>query len=126
MRSEHEWISRLVCSLYILGIVIVSLLPRNLLLSGTVPHLDKVGHLIAYTGLGFLIGMSFRRGNGRLLMTLFAIGLGFLLEWGQSFIPGREMSLADGIVNTFGVLLGLIFWRQWGGFFSRWLYHRLG
>ena len=31
-----------------------------------------------------------------------------LIEYGQSFIPGREMSLADLIANALGILLFLL------------------
>jgi hypothetical protein len=33
------------------------------------------------------------------------------LSWVQSFVPGRDMSLVDGIANTLGVIAGMVlFW----------------
>ena len=100
--------------LYVLGIIFVSLIPGGVFPSGGMSYMDKVGHFLAYSGLGFLIGLTFRSRNGRLLVALSAICLGFLLEWGQSFIPGRDMSLADGLVNTCGVIMGMFIYHWWG------------
>jgi VanZ family protein len=52
---------------------------------------------------------------------LCTITLGFLLEGGQSFVPGREMSLADGIVNTCGVTTGMLLFNWQGRAVENWL-----
>ncbi|MBE2224219.1 MAG: VanZ family protein, partial [Anaerolineae bacterium] len=106
MNVNRERSFQVLFVLYLLGVIFVSLIPGTVFLSSSVAHLDKVGHFFAYTGLGFLIGLTFRHRNGRLLVAVGVIFLGFLLEWGQSFVPGRDMSLADGLVNTCGVILG--------------------
>jgi VanZ family protein len=119
--KRERW-KHLLLGLYIMGIIVVSLMPGDLVPSSfSGLHLDKVGHFLAYTGLGFLICLTFLSRNGRLAATLFAIGLGFLLEWGQSFVPGRQMSFADGLVNTCGVFFGLLLFQLWGQSFSEWL-----
>ena len=106
--AKREWGLRMLLVAYLLGIILVSLTPGEFVPSSSQLHMDKVGHFLAYGGLGFLIGLTFPRGNGRFVAVLAIIGMGFLLEWGQSFVPGREMSLADGLVNTCGVLIGLL------------------
>lgn len=108
MNVNRERSLQVLFAMYVLGIILVSLIPGEIFPSSSVSHMDKVGHFFAYTGLGFLIGLTFPGRNGRLFVALGVIILGFLLEWGQSFVPGRDMSLADGIVNTCGIIFGLL------------------
>ena len=35
------------------------------------------------------------------------IPLGGLVEWGQSFVPGRTASMGDAVANALGVFLGI-------------------
>ena len=111
---SHKRPLQVLLLLYIGGIIVVSLTPGDLITVNSAQHVDKVGHFIAYTGLGLLLGLTVSGRNGRLLAALGAIGLGFLLEWGQSFVPGRAMSLADGLVNTGGVIFGLLLIKKGG------------
>lgn len=96
---------RVVLPLYILAIIAVSVVPSG----GGVPlwNLDKVGHYLAYTGLAVLVCIRFDGPARRVWGLLGAIALGAALELIQSQIPGRDMSLLDGLVNTAGVLTGL-------------------
>jgi len=112
---------RLLLILYVVGIILVSLAPGEVVPASNVRHMDKVGHFIAYTGLGFLIELTFESRNARFLAVLCAIALGFLLEGGQSFVPGREMSLADGLMNTCGVLAGILLFYWKGRAVEDWL-----
>ena len=104
---------RLVLLFYILLVVVVSLLPSSGEAS-TWP-IDKVGHFVAYAGMAILALLSFDTWTDRLAALVGAIGLGALLEWGQSFIPGRDMSWVDGIANASGVAVGAVFF----GFYGR-------
>lgn len=119
--AKRERVLQALFLLYVAGIILVSLLPADMVSVSSQQHMDKVGHFLAYSGLGFLIGLTFPGRNGRLLAALGAIGMGFLLEWGQSFVPGREMSLADGIVNTCGVLAGMLLFYWRGRAVENWL-----
>jgi len=65
--------------------------------------------------------LSFGSRTAQSLALLSAVGLGALLEWGQSFVPSREMSLIDQIVNTLGVLSGALFFRYQGHALMDWL-----
>jgi VanZ family protein len=69
---------------------------------------DKITHFLGYAGLAILALLSFQRLIPRLLALIGAVGLGALLEWGQSFVPGRDMSLLDGVANSLGVLAGAL------------------
>ena len=101
--------SPIVRGLFWFGVVAVSvtsLLPHTALPS--VGVWDKAQHFIAYAGLGGLgwLGYPDRRHVVMLLVGLIALGAG--LEVGQSFVPGRAMSMGDVMANTLGVLGGLI------------------
>ena len=95
-----------VLPVYTLGIIAVSVMPP----SGGTPawNFDKVGHYLAYAGLGMLVCFALRGSAERVWGLLGAVGLGAVLELVQSQIPGWDMSLADGVVNTVGVLTGLV------------------
>ena len=85
------------------AVIILSLLP-----SGGVPfwHADKIAHFLAYAVMAVLALSGFRSRLFRPTALFCAVGLGTLLEWAQSFVPGRDMSLIDGIANTLGVFSG--------------------
>ncbi len=102
---------RFVLLIYVLLVILASLLPSGGI---SVGNSDKVGHFFAYAGMAILALLSFEGKSARLAALLGAVGLGTLLEWGQSFVPGRDMSLADGITNALGVLVGALFFRFYG------------
>ena len=68
---------------------------------------DKVYHLIGYGWLGFLPLFAFARGGTARNAAYLMIPLGALLEWGQSFVPGRASSMMDAVANAVGVFLGI-------------------
>ncbi len=109
---------RIVLLVYVLLVILASLLPSG---GVSVGNSDKVGHFFAYGGMAILALLSFAGKSARLAALLGAVGLGALLEWGQSFIPGRDMSLADGITNALGVLAGALFFRFYGHSLLDWI-----
>ena len=74
---------------------------------------DKVGHLIAYATLMGWFGQLFTRITRQLLLCLFFILLGAILEFLQSMNPHRSYELADMLANSLGVLLGWWLTRAW-------------
>ena len=114
---------RLACPLYVLLVVSVSLFPSRGL---SFWHLDKIGHFLAYSGMAILAFLTFNNTTARLSALVFAIGLGAVLEWGQSWVPGRDMSLVDGIANTLGVLSGVLLFRFRGRALAEWLKSYVG
>ena len=102
----------LIFALYVLLVIFVSLVP-----SGGISlwHIDKIGHFLAYAGMAILALLTFDSGIARISALIFAVALGAALEWGQSFVPGRDMSLLDGIANTLGVLSGTLLFRRCRG-----------
>lgn len=68
---------------------------------------DKVLHLVGYAWLGVLPLFAFVRGDTARNVAYCLIPLGGLLEWGQSFVPGRASSMMDAVANAVGVFLGI-------------------
>jgi len=115
---------RIALLIYVLLVILVSLLPNG---GVSVGNSDKFGHFFAYGGMSVLALLSFDSKPARLVALLGAVGLGALLEWGQSFVPGRDMSLADGIANALGVLVGALSFRFFGYILLNWIRpHRSG
>lgn len=104
MTSHHF---RLLFSLNLIFIIIASLVPSSM---PSVWHLDKVGHFAAYGSLFALALFAFQATKTRISIFFLAVGLGIMLEWLQSFVPGRDMSILDAITNTVGLIFGLIFY----------------
>lgn len=105
--------------IYTLLIIFVSLAPINQGIP--MQNGDKAGHFLAYTGLSLLVCLAFAKRNQQIAALLLALGLGFLLEWGQSFVPGRDMSALDGLANSLGILTGIIIYYFQGDILKRWL-----
>lgn len=105
--------------IYTLLIIFVSVIPMNQ--NMPVQNGDKVGHFLAYTGLALLVCLAFPKRNEQIVALVLALGLGFSLEWIQSFIPGRDMSAWDGLANSLGILTGIILYQFQGQTFKRWL-----
>lgn len=77
--------------------------------------LDALLNLIIYMPVGLLCatllpGTPWIR---TLLATLLGCEFSFLMEFGQTFFPGRFPSLSDLGLNTVGSLAGALIWRYW-------------
>ncbi len=81
------------------------------LLFATPNLLQKILHVLNYAVLAFLWVWTLERVIPRvsryLLAFAIAVGLGVMLEWCQTMVPGRFGSLADVFLNTLGVVIGL-------------------
>jgi VanZ family protein len=55
--------------------------------------------------------VSYEKRGGQISAVLLTVVIAVLLEWGQSFVPGRLATLADGVTNILGLLAGvLLYW----------------
>jgi VanZ family protein len=99
--------------LYWLLILILTSLP-----GADVPNVhinDKIEHLLAYGGLGFLLNLSLRIQNKisiikkypALFTVLIVSTYGALDELHQLFIPGRSCDILDWTSDTIGVIIGV-------------------
>ena len=107
-----HWIITLI---YVCLITILSHQPADNI-SGFSPgtkNIDKLFHFIEFSILGFLIFGSLSMNSkefDQILSLSIKIGILFscLDEYHQSFIDGRDSSLADLIFDVFGVFFGTI------------------
>ena len=71
-----------------------------------IDSLDKVVHLLVYYIFAVFGYRALQNKRYYPYLCLGIIAYGGLLELGQSYIPGRDMSAYDLLANTIGVLLG--------------------
>ena len=87
-----------------IAVGVVSLLPRDAL--PVTGMWDKLEHAAAYAILCVIGVVSYPRRRTRWTLPIGLVACGIALELLQSFVPGREASVADAIANTFGVVIG--------------------
>lgn len=107
--TEKPFFRRIVLAVWIASIAVtvwVSLLPR-LELPIDFWNADKLYHGLTYAWLGALPLWAFATGDRARLASYLMILLGALLEWGQSFVPGRSASMGDAVANALGVFVGM-------------------
>ncbi|MBI1910322.1 MAG: VanZ family protein [Deltaproteobacteria bacterium] len=79
------------------------------------PHIDKAAHFLEYGGLGFLcvrvVRFRFREiRKVEILGALLGLAYGATDEIHQFFVPGRESSLTDLLVDGIGAAVGAVFY----------------
>lgn len=89
-------------------VAFASLLPAGGALVGSY---DKSAHLFIYTIFSVLAYRLRLPGRQYIYICLGIIAYSGLLEVGQSFVPGREMSALDLLANTCGVVVGALLCR---------------
>ena len=78
--------------------------------------MSNLGHIPLYGLLAILLGLSFkyRVGNRNSFLSpakiifVFAFTIALLDELNQAFIPGRTASVMDILLDTFGIISGII------------------
>lgn len=78
--------------------------------------IDKLYHFIEYAILGILLAWAFVKAKPSVvpskLIWCFAAGLSILYgasdEWHQTFVPGRDATLADWIADVLGSIAGVL------------------
>jgi VanZ family protein len=90
-------------------VALTSLYPGS---NGGVEHLDKVVHLLVYYIFAVFGYRMLANKRYYLYICLGIIVYSGLIELGQSYIPGREMSALDLLANIAGVALGAIVMRR--------------
>ncbi len=71
---------------------------------------DLFGQVLAFVPLGVLLAV---RSSSVTRAGLIGLGCGFVLEFGQIFLPDRTAELTDVLTAAFGAGLGTALWR-WG------------
>lgn len=88
-------------------LVVLCLLPLRELPGSAIPWSDKLYHGAAFAGLMWWFAVAIPRAGwprAALGLTL----LGIAIEFAQGFVPFRAPSLADGVADFAGVLLGAL------------------
>ncbi len=81
---------------------------------GKIPYGDKIGHIVLYGMMAFLLNYGFRGKKwlklsvGSLIVFIFA----FLEEISQAYFPSRSFDLADVLADVIGIVLFTILF-QW-------------
>jgi VanZ family protein len=90
----------------LIGITVLSLIPPS---SGIeLGAYDKLNHLIAYYILSLNLGMLSLSIKKWIIAALMCVFYGVLIEFFQGFVPGRDPSVFDAVVNALGVGLGML------------------
>ncbi len=89
-------------------ILVLTSVPTPADVSGGIPHLDKVVHLLLYAGQGWLVTRALRtRRFLSLAAALLAITVfGAVDEWHQQFFS-RDPSMVDWIADIIGASIGI-------------------
>ena len=91
----------------ILGIVTVGALLPRMSPPGESIGFDKILHALAFVVLAAIPLYAMPDRKAAVLMALAVAPYGYLLEFIQQSVPGREFSPQDLIANNLGALLGL-------------------
>jgi VanZ family protein len=102
-------INKVVFFLYTLLVGFVSLKPPGPVSPGSY---DKLAHFAVYGFFAYLAYRLHLAGRGYLYACVGIVLYSGLLEFGQSFVPGRQMSSLDLLANTLGVILGALLCRK--------------
>ena len=116
MRSGCEtgvspsFVRRLISVLWVISIVVVCYLSLKPRIEFPIDFkgADLAYHALAYFWLSFLPFFVFWDRRRSLVCALLMIPLGIALEFGQTFVPGRNFSIFDIIANSVGTILGMM------------------
>ncbi|AIF70305.1 hypothetical protein PAP_09650 [Palaeococcus pacificus DY20341] len=86
---------------YVLLLFVLNLSPK--VPTSPIPNGDKLVHFLEFALLGVLADGSAK----------YLLGLPFLLEFLQLFVPGRVFSTGDMMANLIGFTCGYLAWRVW-------------
>lgn len=89
-------------------VIYLSLTSAPVDLEMNLPYEDKIYHALAYFTLMTWFSQIYHASFQRTMIALIFIIMGVLLEYLQSFEPGRYAEFGDMLANTTGVALGFI------------------
>ncbi len=100
------WLLRGAFCICLLAVSWLSLAPQ-VPLPYSFPLSDKLGHLLAYTALGFT-GTALVSSVAKLALSISVAAFGVAMEAAQGHIAGRTADLGDIAANFLGLLIGLL------------------
>jgi VanZ family protein len=90
-------------------VIFVSLASLQSISEFSIPHMDKVVHLVTYAVFTVLGYRVIKNEPGFLYICIGIVVFSGLMEVAQSFTPARMMSPADLLANMTGVVLANVF-----------------
>jgi VanZ family protein len=108
MASKHT----LVFTGYAVLLTYASLRPAG---TGSIEPWDKLAHLIAYAVFALLGRFVVEQKSAYVRLCCSIVLYGGAMEYLQSFMPGRVMSLGDLVANTLGVLAAALLLKNFTG-----------
>jgi len=90
-------------------VAFVSLQPSS---GVSIGHYDKLAHFVTYAIFAVLAWGISRSGQFFVYVCCAIVIYGALLEFGQSLVPGRDMSALDFLANTVGLVVGAVLCRK--------------
>lgn len=114
----YRWALTLAFAAFVIGLSVTPGLERpddnifSWLFANTAPLAQKILHIVTYailTALWMWTLAGVTSTPARVALTLaLAMGLGIALEWFQTTVPGRYGTIADILLNSLGVALGIV------------------
>ena len=90
----------------LIGIAVLSLIPPS---SGIeLGPYDKLNHLLAYYILSLNLGLLSLSVKKWIIAAMMCVLYGVLIEFFQGFVPDRDPSVFDAVVNALGIGLGML------------------
>lgn len=96
--------------LSILIVLVTTLTPGNGKIAGN--YLDKLVHFSIFAFMAYQALHALIDKNKIPEVLLVCIIMGLMTEVGQSFIPGRNMDLYDGLADTLGVAAAYFYYKK--------------
>ncbi len=103
------WFMIAVWVLWVVDLILITVGSVMLPLQHHLPwQSSSVSHFLAYMGIG-LLPMLVRPGwRGTLFLFVTVSILGGLMEWIQTFMPGRYGTISDALINMVGLATGIL------------------
>lgn len=105
---QHAKIWHSLSWLFVVIVIILSLDKPSANITPLFPHMDKVGHALAYATLSLCFNQLYSGRVKHLIICLLLAALGIALEFAQSLTGYRMFEINDMIANTSGVIVGLL------------------
>ena len=110
---HFPWLWTMLGWSYVAVICVLSLLPEVPATGNiTIPHVDKIFHLVAYSLMAFWFSQLYLHTKSQIRYVMIFFCISFLLEWIQPLTGHRQFEQLDLFANGIGLLLGAMLARR--------------
>ncbi len=103
----------------IIIILIATLTPGKDIAKVEIHNLDKIVHFSIFFFLSVNICYKYVNHKRLTEILVWSILFGLLTEVAQQYVPGRDMSLFDGIADCLGIIIGYYAYKNFQSFFDK-------